>query len=436
MRSMDVFGYSFNAIRLRKLKAALTTLGVVIGIAAIVALLSITQGLQTSLTSQLNEGLSADTLVLTAGGGALAGFSGPQSGGSGFGGGASTSSDDSGFALYVNDTEIISSLSSDIESTTPVISRSGYVLSEDLNQSVTIYGIDFETYPEVYSSTFVAQDGSIPTNPDNDEVVIGAHVNDPGDNGTIYFGSGDDINVSWTNSTTYPPKNQSSSVTVTGVLEEVGGLSLSGPSDTGVYMPIEEAESFFGTTKCSMIVVKLTNSDSATIDTVTKAIKDQYGSDVSVLSSTSMLATINSIFSIIQLFLVGIAGISLLVAGVGIMNIMLVSMIERTREIGILKALGMKSRTVLSIFIGEAAIIGVLGAVIGIVAGYGLAIVVANVLGSGLLGSTGGLTITPVLTPLVLLGAFGFGVGISVLFALYPAWRASKLRPVDALRYE
>ena len=279
----------------------------------------------------------------------------------------STSSDDSGFALYVNDTEIIGSLSTDIESTTPVISRSGYVVSVDLNQSVTIYGIDFETYPEVYSSTFVAQDGSIPTNPDNDEVVIGAHVNDPGDNGTIYFGSGDDINVSWTNSTTYPPKNESSSVTVVGVLEEVGGLSMSGPSDTGVYMPIEEAENFFGTTKCSMIVVKLTNSDFATIDSVTEAIKDQYGSNLFQHCPLylRLLATINSIFRIIQLFLVGIAGISLLVAGVGIMNIMFVSMIERTREIGILKALGMKRRTVLSIFIGEAAIIGIMGAVIG-----------------------------------------------------------------------
>lgn len=433
---MDIFGYSFNAIRLRKLKAALTTLGVVIGIAAIVALLSITQGLEASITGQLNEGLSADTLVLTAGSGALAGFSGPPSGDQGFGGAATTSSSDSGFALYVNDTEIISSLSSDIETVTPVISLSGYVESEDLNQSVTLYGIDFETYPEVYSATFLAQDGSIPTNPDSDEVVIGARVNDPGDNSTIYFKSGDDINVTWTNSTTYPPTNETSIVTVVGVLEEVGGLSLSGPSDTGVYMPIEEAENFFDTTKCSMIVVKLTNSDAATIDAVTEAIKDEYGSDVSILSSTSLLSTINSIFSVIQLFLVGIAGISLLVAGVGIMNIMFVSMIERTREIGILKALGMKGRTVLSIFISEAAIIGVIGAVIGIVAGYGLANIVANILGSGLLGSTGGLTLTPVLTPLVLLGAFGFGVGISVLFALYPSWRASKLRPVEALRYE
>jgi ABC-type antimicrobial peptide transport system permease subunit len=387
---------------------------------------------QTSLTSQLNSGLSADTLVVTAGGGA-GGFGGAPSG-AGFGG-SSTSSDDSGFALYVNDTEIINSLSTDIVTATGVISRSGYVQTGKLNESVTIYGIDFGTYQEVYSATFVAKDGSIPTDPDRDEVVVGARVVDPGDNSTIYFGINDRINASWTNSTIYPPKNETSTFIVSGVLEEIGA-GLSGPSDSGIYIPITEAETFFGTTKCSMIVVKLTDSDSATIDSVTDAIKDYYGSDVSVTSSTSMLSTINSIFSTIQLFLVGIAGISLLVAGVGIMNIMLVSMIERTREIGILKALGMKRRTVLSIFLGESAIIGVLGGVIGIVAGYSLAIVVANILGSGVLGSAGGLTITPVLTPLVLLGAFGFGVGISVIFALYPAWKASKLKPVEALRYE
>ncbi len=432
MRAIDVLGYSFNAIKLRKLKAALTTLGVVIGIAAIVALMSITSGLETSITGQLNEGLSADTLVITAGGGGA--FAGGFGGSAGLGG---SSDSDSGFALYVNDTEIISSLSTNIESTTGVISRSGYIQGDDLNESVTLYAVDFETYQEVYSSTFVAQDGNIPTSPDDDEIVVGARIVDPGDNGTRYFATGDHVNITWTNSTVYPLKNETTRVVISGVLQEIGGLSMSGPSDSGVYMPIEAADDFLGTTKVSMIVVKLANSEDATITAVTDAIKEYYGSDVSVMSSTSMLSMINSIFSTIQLFLVGIAGISLLVAGVGIMNIMFVSMFERTREIGILKALGMKKRTVLSIFLSESAIIGLLGAVIGIIAGYSLSIVVSNVLGSGLLGGTAGnFTITPVLTPTVLLGAFGFGVGISVLFALYPAWKASKLKPVDALRYE
>jgi ABC-type antimicrobial peptide transport system permease subunit len=105
----------------------------------------------------------------------------------------------------------------------------------------------------------------------------------------------------------------------------------------------------------------------------------------------------------------------------------------------------MKSRTVLTIFLGESVIIGVIGAVIGIVLGWLLANIVATVLSSGAItvGTGGGagaggdlLSITPVLTPMVFLGAFGFGVGVSVIFALYPAWRASKLKPVEALRYE
>jgi len=122
---------------------------------------------------------------------------------------------------------------------------------------------------------------------------------------------------------------------------------------------------------------------------------------------------------------------------------MIVSLMERTREIGILKALGMKSRTVLSIFLSEAVIVGLMGAVIGIASGWVLANVVARVFsGGGFMGAgnqaavSGGMTITPVLTPAVFLGALAFGLVVSVIFALYPAWRASKLKPVEALRYE
>jgi len=112
-------------------------------------------------------------------------------------------------------------------------------------------------------------------------------------------------------------------------------------------------------------------------------------------------------------------------------------MIERTREIGTLKALCMKSRTVLMIFLGESVIIGLMGAVIGILSGWALANVVATVLGSGTFGGGGGsFAITPLLSPAVVAGAFAFGVGVSVIFAIYPAYKASKLKPVDALRYE
>ena len=95
----------------------------------------------------------------------------------------------------------------------------------------------------------------------------------------------------------------------------------------------------------------------------------------------------------------------------------------------------MKSRTVLTIFLGESVIIGLMCAIIGIVLGWILANITARVLGSGLFGG-GGFTVTPLLTPEVFVGALAFGVGVSVIFALYPAWRASKLKPVEALRYE
>ena len=139
MKTIDIFGYSFSAIKLRKLRAALTTLGVIIGIAAIVALLSITQGLQADITSQLNKGLSATTLIVLPGSNALGGIgssSGTSGGGLGgrggteAGGGLSlggSSASSSGFALYVNYTSEIDALSPDINSSTAVIQRTGYI---------------------------------------------------------------------------------------------------------------------------------------------------------------------------------------------------------------------------------------------------------------------------------------------------------------------
>jgi putative ABC transport system permease protein len=443
MKTIDIFGYSFSAIKLRKLRAALTTLGVIIGIAAIVALLSITQGLQATLTHQLNQGLSADTLIVTPGsggvlsgaGGGSAGTDGTGAGGSagGFGGGGASNS---GFNLYVNYTGEINALSPDIESSIAIISRTGFIQTDDLNRSVTIYGVDFNQYAQLYSTTFVAGNGTIPTSPTESEVVVGTRVNDPRQNGTIYFGAGDNINIVWTNATVLPPVNETYTASVSAVLEKIGGFGIGGPSDTGIYIPLDKAESFFGTNQADLILVQLKSNDNATVTNISKLITDHFSDQVSVISATAVLSLLTSIFSILQLFLGGIAAISLLVAGIGIMNIMIVSLIERTREIGILKALGMKSRTVLTIFLGESVIIGLIGAVIGIVLGWSLAIIVARILGSGVFGGGGGFIITPLLTPEVLFGALAFGVGISVIFALYPAWRASKLKPVEALRYE
>jgi len=434
MKVGDVFSYAFGAIRLRKLRAGLTTLGVVIGIAAIVALLAISQGLQVTITDQLQSGFATDTLIVS-----------PGSGGgifSGVGGGIGGSGSD--FSLMVTDTQIINEID-DVVTSAAVIQEIGYIKSGDQTVTAYVVGVDFAVYSEIYGSTFVAESGEIPLNPENGTVVVGKRVSDPWQNGTIVCDVNDSVEIIWTNTTVRPPENKTYAVTVVAVLEEIGGLSLTGPSDSAVYVPIEQAQSLFGTDECDRIVVKIANEDDATIKAVSEAIEDNdaFRGQVSVSSSTAILNTISSVFSTIELFLAGIAAISLLVAGVGIMNIMIVSLMERTREIGILKALGMKSRTVLAIFISEAVIVGLLGATFGIGLGWVLANVAATIFtGGGIAAATGqaatssGFAITPVLTPTVLLGAFGFGIAVSVIFAIYPAWRASKLKPVEALRYE
>ncbi|MGA2681534.1 MAG: FtsX-like permease family protein [Candidatus Bathyarchaeia archaeon] len=447
MKTYDILGYSFSAIKLRKLRAALTTLGVIIGIAAIVALLSITQGLQVSITNDLNRGLSSTSLIVVPGSNAL----GAVGGGAGFGGGGGraaratgttginlggSGAASSGFALYDNYTSQIDALSPLITSSMAVIERAGYVDAGGLNNSATFYGINFSQYVQQYPTTFVAASGAIPTNPSNNDIVVGARVNDPRENGTILFSAGDKVGIVWTNATTPPIIiNETYTAQVSGVLQKVGGFGFGGPSDNGVYMPLSQAVSFFGTNQCDYIIVQLKDSSNATISNVSKLITDHFDGQVTVISSTAVLSLLSTIFGTIQLFLGGIAAISLLVAGIGIMNIMIVSLIERTREIGILKALGMKSRTVLSIFLGESAIIGLIGALLGILSGWILANITARLLASGAFGGTG-FKVTPLLTPEVFAGSLAFGIGISIIFALYPAWRASKLKPVEALRYE
>ncbi|MHA1813146.1 MAG: ABC transporter permease [Candidatus Thorarchaeota archaeon] len=415
-------------MRLRKLRAGLTTLGVVIGITAIVALLSLTQGFQIALTQQFEEGFAADTLTVTT-----------RS--SSFPLGSSGSSD---FSLYVNDTALIESLDH-VDTVTPIISKTCESSTDDGGLYLTVTGVDYEQYKSIFSGTFVAEHGEIPSNPANDSLVIGYRLHDPWKNGTVLLDVGDTVNI------TYSTRVESSFVslnytaTVVAVLEEIGGFNL-GPSDTGAYIPLATAQDFFDTDKVDSIYVKVDDDDEVVIDAVTEEILDAFDDSVNVIVPTAMLDTITSALDTVQIFMGGIAAISLLVAGIGIMNIMIVSLMERTREIGILKALGMKGRTVLGIFLAEALTIGVLGGVMGIGFGYVVSIFVSRIISGPTDGGTSigirralfseSYAITPVLTPSVALMALFFGIVVSLVFGAYPAWKASRLQPVDALRYE
>ncbi len=424
MKSRDVFSFAFGAVRLRKMRAGLTILGIVIGIAAIVALTSITTGLQVTITSELGAGFSSDTVIVST-----------QSFGM-FGGGSSD------FTLLVNDTDTINEIEG-VQISAAIMSKSVMLDFGSTELPLSVTGVDYTAYASLYSS-FVAEEGSIPETPANDSAVIGSRITDPWDNGTVLAEVGDTILISWTHRVGLEMVEENYTAEVVAVLEEIAGFSM-GPSDLGLYIPLSTAQSFFDTDEVNSIAVKLVSDDEEFIETVSQAIEDAFDGLVTVTSPTALLETMSSIFDIISLFLVGIAGISLLVAGIGIMNIMIVSLMERTREIGILKALGMKSRTVLGIFLTEALVVGLVGAVAGVVTGYSMAIIFAafsgSLFGGGMPGGGGGppasmMTITPVLTTEIILGAMVFGVLVAVVFALYPAWRASKLNPVDALRHE
>jgi putative ABC transport system permease protein len=429
MRAKDTISYSFGAIRLRKLRSGLTTLGIVIGIAAIVSLLSYTQGFQVSITNQFQEGFATDTLVVSAGGQ----FQMP----------GATQSD---FVLYVNDTIPISEIEG-VDMAIAVASGRGSISFDETSLDISISGVNYTEYASLYPTTFVAELGEVPYSPANNSVIIGHSIYDPWNNGTLFAEVGDELVLTYIvhdNSTTHI---HNLTVTVVGVLGEIGGTSFGGgPSDSGIYLPLETATVLFESDKASSIIVQLVSDDSATIDSVSLDIKALFDGKASVMSSTSILTTMDTMLGTVETLFVAIAGISLLVAGVGIMNIMIVSLMERTREIGTLKALGAKGRTVMGIFLGETLLIGLLGGVFGIAVGAVISNLFSGMLGGFSMGNMGGgssnnlgsmfSSITPIITPELIFWAMFYGVLVSVIFGLYPAWRASKLDPVEALRRE
>jgi putative ABC transport system permease protein len=147
--------------------------------------------------------------------------------------------------------------------------------------------------------------------------------------------------------------------------------------------------------------------------------------DFGVFNQADTLASLNQITTVLTAFLGAIAGISLLVGGIGVMNIMLVSVTERTREIGLRKAVGARRRDILTQFLIESVVVSLLGGLIGLLLGSGIAVAVGL---SGL--------ITPIVSPSALLLAIGFAAAVGVFFGSYPAQRAARLRPIEALRYE
>lgn len=422
MKFFDILTMSFNSLTHRKLRSWLTVLGIVVGVAAVVALVSIGQGLQQSVQSQLG-GLGANLLTVSLG------F---QRAGGGFGfGGERTSISSSN--LTQNDIRTIRSTPG-VLYVDGIVSGRADVSYAGQTTSLSIEGVDTSVWK--FMVTTKLDSGRYLSTGDEYVAVIGYNVahglfkHDILLNSVIQIGG--------------------HSFRVVGILQ--AGTTAFGGGESIIYIPVDNARTVINnldlqTNQFSSIQVQtIPTADVPTIQSqltsnlmFTRHVTNST-QDFTVTSAQSLQQSISSVTSTITYFLAGIAGISLLVGGIGIANTMFMSVIERTRQIGVLKSLGTTNGEVMKLFLTESGLLGLIGGIIGVIVGVVLSIAISAFGGGSGLGffrarGTGG-GLETVVSPEVLLFAIGFSVFIGAISGLLPARRASKLEPVEALRYE
>lgn len=426
MKSRKVVGIAFDNLKQRKLRTTLTTLGVVVGITTIIALASLGEGLRVGVRQRLEAGFELNVLIVIPGS-FVAGLGQPFT------------------------PENVASISQvpGVTLVAPMITLpTAQILKINGTNSTkigafTVGAVNFSSMQQMLPQRFRIAEGRFPESDQNDTIVLGyrSAVHD----GIKIANVGDNVTLIIPRQLGQVSINRT--LTVSGILQE-GGTSGITNFDYWAFIPLKTAVGLQGGQEAYQIIL-VQISDPQTGQTIASNIENTFSNPfaISVFVPTSLLQQVDNVLNLIQIFLLGVASISLLVAGIGIMNIMTVSVIERTREVGILKAIGAKSRTILSIFLAEAILIGIIGGAIGILTGYGLSYGLASVLSKlirpeqqqGNLFQTPGqqpITITPVFSFEWTVAAFFFGVAVCIIFGLYPARKASRLNPVEALRYE
>jgi len=406
MNFLESIRIAMRGLKANKMRSILTMLGIIIGVFAVIVMVAIGQGARTSVTGQI-QGLGSNLLIVSPG----------QSNSGGVRGGAGSLSN-----LSMEDVDAIKQKADAVKNVAPQAGRSAQVVLGDQNTSTQIVGTTLE-YAEVRN-----QPVAIGRYFNQDEITTRAKVAVVGTT-VVQNLLGDpnaDIVGKIINVNRVPFQ-------VIGVLQSKGASGMQDNDDT-IIVPITTAQlRLIGNQTIRTMYIEAKSSD--LMDTasaqVTQVLRRQHrlqasdSDDFSVRSQADILSTVQSVTQALTLLLGGVAAISLLVGGIGIMNIMLVSVTERTREIGIRKAIGAKRRDILFQFLIEAVVLSVLGGVIGILAGNG---------GSYLLNKFLGMTTQISLSSVLM--AFGFSALIGIVFGVFPAQKASKLNPIDALRYE
>jgi len=403
MEISELIKISLEALKSNKTRSGLTILGIVIGVTSVILLISIGSGLKTYITEQL-EGLGADSLFVMPG---ELEFS---AGGGGGGGTPGAGVANSKFTVeHIND---LKREGKTIKTVMPYTENNGTMSYKGKTTVTQVSGVGVE-YPEVRDQQ-VAQGSFFSQSQYNAAkkvAVIGTTVAEE------LYGLEDPVGKKLTLS--------DQTYIVIGVLEEkgaFGGVDM----DNMVFVPATTAMRQFDMEFIQSIWVQSLNSESIPetkeeIERILlKTLKDD---EFSVLDTKSILGIISSIIGVLTAALGGIAAISLVVGGIGIMNIMLVSVTERTREVGLRKAVGATPRAIMTQFLIEAIILSFLGGTIGVLLG---------ILGSLAIGRV----FTTTITPWSIILAFGVSALVGVVFGVAPSVKAAKLNPIDALRYE
>jgi len=401
---------ALRSVGANKLRSGLTMLGIIIGVMAVITMLSIGRGMQNMVTAQISS-MGTNLLFIRPGN--------TQQGG--------VHQNEAAATLTLEDAEALMNLP-DVVGVAPMIDGFGQLAYLGNNAVGRILGVT----PE-YQDTMNANVAS-------GEFVSASQVT--GRSAVVVLGS----QIATTLFDTADPVGQSIRINgqtfrVVGVMESKGGTGFMN-QDTQIFVPITTAGSrlvggnrYRGGNVVSTINVKITdtNVQDAVVQDIGDVLRERHHAvfqdDFTIQSQQDTLNALNQVTAAFTIFLGGIAGISLVVGGIGIMNIMLVSVTERTREIGLRKAVGARKRDILIQFLTEAMVLSLAGGVIGILFGAGIARIISGI-------NIGTTTLQTAVDPDAILLAVAFSLAVGLFFGSYPASRAAGLHPIDALRYE
>jgi len=408
---------AFKSLSSNKLRAFLTMLGIIIGVGSVVAVMSVGAGATASITQNL-QSMGTNVITISPGRAEPRGEGGGPMGRFGDDNGETIDAGE----LHLEDATALHAKATLLNEVAPVLNgRNSTISYMSWSGQVSVTGTtqDFLTVEgyKMAEGNFITE--SDVSNLSNVAVIGNTIAED-------YFGKIDPVGEII--------KINGKNFVIIGLLQTVGAIGFGANPDNSIYIPITTAQNkLYGTDTVDSIAAKLKNENQldASIAEVKSILRIQHrilpgeNNDFSVSSPTQFLETASSITQILSLALGGIAAISLLVGGIGIMNIMFVSVTERTREIGIRKSLGAKNRDILIQFLTESILLSFAGGVVGV----GFAYLISWVLKS--LSSLNSLITA---TPIIL--ALSFSTAIGLIFGIFPAMRASRLSPVDSLRYE